>query len=63
VPTTPDEPAGPALSDKTTLTRVRSAGFDHRLTKPANFDHIDSILRGDIAPLAKQPLRQASRHL
>jgi CheY-like chemotaxis protein len=50
-------------SDQATLARVRSAGFDHHMAKPANFDHIDRILRGDIAPFAKLPLRQASRHL
>jgi hypothetical protein len=33
------------------------------MAKPANFDHIDRILRGDIAPFAKLPLRQASCHL
>jgi CheY-like chemotaxis protein len=50
-------------NDRTTLARVRNAGFDHHMTKPANFDHIDGILRGEIAPFAKLPLRQASRHL
>jgi len=50
-------------SDQATLARVRSAGFDHHMPKPADFGRIDSILRGDIAPFATLPLRQASRHL
>ncbi|MGJ7915664.1 response regulator [Massilia sp. LXY-6] len=50
-------------NDQETLARVRNAGFDHHLTKPASFDHIDRILRGDIPPFAMLPLRQASRHL
>jgi hypothetical protein len=45
------------------LARARSAGFDHHMPKPADFGRIDGILRGDIAPFAKLPLRQASRHL
>jgi CheY-like chemotaxis protein len=50
-------------NDKTTLARVQEAGFDYHLTKPANFAHIDGILRGDVAPLATLPLQRAFRHL
>jgi len=50
-------------NDKTTLARVRSAGFDHHLTKPADIEEIDRILCGDLAFRAKPPLQQASRHL
>ena len=50
-------------NDQATMARVRSAGFDHHLTKPASFDHIDQILLGLMTPFAKPSLRQASRHL
>jgi CheY-like chemotaxis protein len=50
-------------NDQTTLAHIRSAGFDYHLTKPANFDHFDNILHGKAAPLARQSLRQAPRHL
>ena len=44
-------------NDQATLARAHIAGFDHHLTKPAGFDEIDSILRGEFPPLAKPPLR------
>jgi CheY-like chemotaxis protein len=44
-------------NDVATLARAHDAGFDHHLTKPAGFDDIDSILRGEFPPLAKPPLR------
>ena len=50
-------------NDRMTLARVRDAGFDHHMTKPADFDHIDGLLRGDVAPFAKPSLRQAACHL
>jgi CheY-like chemotaxis protein len=50
-------------NDKTTLARVHHAGFDHHLAKPADFSHIDGILRGDAASPATLPLQQAFRHL
>ncbi|MGB9109875.1 MAG: response regulator, partial [Telluria sp.] len=50
-------------SDQATLARVVRAGFDHHLTKPATFAQIDSVLRGEWAPVASPPLQGPSRHL
>ena len=50
-------------NDQATLARAHDAGFNHHLTKPAGFDDIERILRGEFPPLAKPPLRWASRHL
>jgi CheY-like chemotaxis protein len=44
-------------NDQATLARAHSAGFNHHLTKPAGFEEIESILRGEFPPLAKPPLR------
>ena len=44
-------------NDEATLARAHGAGFDHHLTKPAGFDEIDSILRGEFPRLARPPLR------
>jgi CheY-like chemotaxis protein len=44
-------------NDEATLARAHNAGFDHHLTKPAAFDDIERILRGEFPPLAKPPLR------
>jgi CheY-like chemotaxis protein len=44
-------------NDVATLARAHDAGFDHHLTKPAGFDDIESILRGEFPRLVKPPLR------
>jgi CheY-like chemotaxis protein len=44
-------------NDEATLARAYRAGFDHHLTKPAGFDEIERILRGEFPRLAMPPLR------
>jgi CheY-like chemotaxis protein len=44
-------------NDPATLARAHTAGFDHHLTKPAGFDEIERILRGEFPRIARPPLR------
>jgi len=44
-------------NDPATLARAHTAGFDYHLTKPAGFDEIERILRGEFPRLARPPLR------
>jgi CheY-like chemotaxis protein len=44
-------------NDQSTLARTRNAGFDHHMTKPAGFDEIGTVLRGEYAPMKWPPLR------
>jgi CheY-like chemotaxis protein len=44
-------------NDQATMARARKAGFDHHLTKPAGFEDIGTVLRGEFPPMQRPPLR------
>jgi len=50
-------------NDKQTIARTASAGFDHHLTKPADFALIDSVLSADLARTGRAPLRELASQL